>query len=89
MGLNPQLHAHAGKLACLEALLGAVLAGGQDAMVVVSSSTAALDLIEARCKALGAPPVRIDGATDVARRHDIVVAFNSPQSRTRVSLTKP
>lgn len=60
------------------------MAGGEDALVIVSSSTAALDLIGARCAALGAPAVRIDGATDVARRHDIVVAFNAPHSRTRV-----
>ena len=53
-------------------------------MVIVSNSTAALDIIEARCITLGAPPVRIDGATDVARRHDIVVAFNSPHSSTKV-----
>ena len=53
-------------------------------MVIVSNSTAALDIVQARCSVLGALTVRIDGATDVARRHDIVVAFNSPHSRTKV-----
>ena len=78
----------AGKMACLDALLSAMLAGTDDAMVIVSNSTAALDLVQARCAALQAPFVRIDGATDAAKRHDIVLAFNAAHSTYRASLDR-
>ena len=74
----------AGKMACLEALLRATLRDTDDAVVIVSSSTAVLDLAGALCATLGAQTARIDGATDPSQRHDIVTAFNAPHGRARV-----
>ena len=77
-----------GKMACLEALLRATLCDMDDASVIVSSSTAVLDLAAALCAALGAQTARVDGATDPAQRHDIVTAFNAPHGRARVRLMR-
>ena len=62
---------------CLQLLLGSIL--GQDSAdkaVVVSNSTAALDLVQALCDQQSYSTVRIDGATDVNKRQDIVNSFN-------------
>ena len=76
----------AGKMACLEALLRVTMRDTDDAVVIVSSSTAVLDLAAALCATLGAQTARVDGATDPAQRHDIVAAFNAPHGRARVRL---
>ncbi|KAK9809182.1 hypothetical protein WJX72_010957 [[Myrmecia] bisecta] len=65
-----------GKMACLELLLHEILRSTQDRVVVVSSSTAALDIIQGVCGQHDYTTVRIDGATDVTRRQDIVNNFN-------------
>lgn len=74
----------AGKLACLEALLRSISAAGLDRTVVVSNSTAALDLAGGLCGALGLPTCRIDGATAVDSRQDVVNTFNSQHTAVRV-----
>ena len=71
-------------MACLEALLRATLRDTDDAVVIVSSSTAVLDLAATLCATLAAQTARVDGATDPAQRHDIVTAFNAPHGRARV-----
>ena len=71
-------------MACLEALLQCTLRNTADATVIVSSSTAVLDLAAALCAKLGAQTARIDGSTDPAQRHDIVSGFNAAHSRARV-----
>ncbi|KAL6785495.1 RAD54A [Auxenochlorella protothecoides x Auxenochlorella symbiontica] len=68
--------ADSGKLAALDAMLAAALADPGERAVVVSQSTAALDLIGALCATRGWPCQRLDGATDPARRVDMVDAFN-------------
>ncbi len=73
----------AGKLACLEALLQALL-GGDDRVVVVSNSTAALDIVGGLCACLGLPTCRISGATAVEGRQDVVNTFNSQHTPVRV-----
>lgn len=68
---------HSGKMRCLQLLLGSIL--GQDSadkVVIVSNSTAALDLVQALCNQQSYSMVRIDGATDVNKRQDIVNSFN-------------
>ena len=67
---------YAGKLAVLEALLGCILDGERLRCVVVSSSTAALDLVGGLCAARGWGTVRIDGATNPAARQEVVEGFN-------------
>ena len=47
-----------------------------DKVVIVSNSTAALDIIQTLCGQLSYSTVRIDGATDVNKRQDIVNSFN-------------
>lgn len=68
--------ADSGKVHVLSMLLHAVLARGER-MVVVSTSTAALDVVDALCRLNGWSTVRIDGATDASKRQDIVHAFNT------------
>ncbi len=63
-------------LYCLARLLASILDASSDRVVVVSSSTAALDIIQDLCEQRGYTTVRIDGATDVNRRQDIVNNFN-------------
>ena len=66
-----------GKLACLKALLQCIVAEGRERVVVVSSSTAALDLVAGLlCAPMGLRVVRIDGGTGVDERQGIVDAFN-------------
>ncbi|KAK9822627.1 hypothetical protein WJX81_000343 [Elliptochloris bilobata] len=67
---------HSGKLAVLEALLGGILDVEHQRCAVVSSSTAALDIVGGLCAARGWGTVRIDGATPAASRQEIVDAFN-------------
>lgn len=45
--------------------------------MVVSQSTATLDLLATLCALRGWSTARLDGSTDAARRGDIVAAFNS------------
>ncbi|KAG2442443.1 hypothetical protein HXX76_002529 [Chlamydomonas incerta] len=66
----------AGKMRVLSELLRAVAAAGERC-VVVSTSTAALDLVgRLVCRPLGLSTVRIDGATGVEGRQVIVDNFN-------------
>lgn len=53
---------------------------------MVSNSTAALDLAGGLCSRLGLPTCRIDGATAVDTRQDVVNAFNSAHASVRVGL---
>ena len=74
---------------CLQLLLASI--AGQDSadkVVVVSNSTAALDLLKTLCDQQSYSTVRIDGATDVSKRQNIVDSFNlynTAQVRTAVS----
>ena len=64
-------------MCCLQLLLGSILGqDNADKAVVVSNSTAALDLVQALCHQQSYSTVRIDGATDVNKRQDIVNSFN-------------
>ncbi|MEW5302035.1 MAG: hypothetical protein WDW36_004847 [Sanguina aurantia] len=66
-----------GKLAVLEVLLRSILGDGQRC-VVVSTSTAMLDLVDRLlCGPRKWRTVRIDGSTAAAERQNIVDAFNS------------
>ena len=68
----------AGKMGCLQILLNSILTPAcSDKVVVVSNSTAALDLVQALCDTHSYGTVRIDGATDVNKRQDIVNSFNT------------
>ena len=65
-----------GKLKCLSQILSSII-GANQRCVVVSTSTAALNLIEeVICRAQGYSTVRIDGGTNVNERHNIVQGFN-------------
>ena len=66
----------AGKLAVLGALLEGILEAARQRCVVVSSSTTALDVVGGLCTARRWTTVRIDGATDPARRQEVVDGFN-------------
>lgn len=62
---------------CLKLLLHSILSrDSPDKAVIVSNSTAALDLVQALCQQQSYSTVRIDGATDVNKRQDIVNSFN-------------
>lgn len=68
---------HSGKMRCLEVLLSNILSQEDpDRVVIVSNSTAALDIIHTVCDQQCYTAVRIDGATDVNKRQDIVNSFN-------------
>ena len=68
---------HSGKMHCLNILLNSILSQeNADKVVVVSNSTAALDLIQTLCRQKSYSTTRIDGATDVNKRQDIVNSFN-------------
>jgi len=64
-----------GKLAVLDALLEAVRQRGERA-VVVSTSTATLDVVASRCAARDWATARLDGATPTSDRRGIVDGFN-------------
>lgn len=61
----------------LGALLEGILEAARQRCVVVSSSTAALDVVGGLCAARRWATVRIDGATDPARRQEVVDGFNN------------
>ena len=66
-----------GKMRCLEVLLSSIFSQEDpDRVVIVSNSTAALDIIQTLCDQQRYSAVRIDGATDVNKRQDIVNSFN-------------
>lgn len=68
---------NSGKMRCLEVLLSNILSQEDpDKVVIVSNSTAALDIIQSVCDQQRYTAVRIDGATDVNKRQDIVNSFN-------------
>ena len=68
---------YSGKMRCLEVLLSNILSQQDpDKVVIVSNSTAALDIIQTVCDQQRYTAVRIDGATDVNKRQDIVNSFN-------------
>ena len=67
---------NSGKLAALAALLEAAIGELGERVVVVSQSTAALDLAQALCEARGWGTARLDGGTDVSKRQDLVNTFN-------------
>ena len=66
----------AGKMACLMSLVTGVHSVGER-MVICSSSTQCLDLVQSLCKKLDICTVRIDGATEASKRQEIVNAFNT------------
>jgi hypothetical protein len=55
-------------MAALRVILQEAIGGAGDRVVVVSQSTAALDLVQQLCDGQGFKTVRIDGATDVTKR---------------------
>ena len=58
-------------------LLGSIMSQKDaDKVVIVSNSTAALDLIQMLCDQNSYSTVRIDGTTDTNKRQDIVNSFN-------------
>ena len=65
-----------GKMAALASLLHHIIVKESGRCVVVSQSTAMLDLISHFCVAQSYSTVRIDGSTDVSKRQDIVNSFN-------------
>ncbi|GMH36127.1 hypothetical protein BSKO_03995 [Bryopsis sp. KO-2023] len=78
-----------GKLRCLSIILNEMVASSDDRIVVVSNSTANLDVIQALCEQNSFPTVRIDGSTAVASRQDIVDNFNSvPASKVFLLSTR-
>jgi DNA repair and recombination protein RAD54B len=68
--------AHSGKLAALAAMLRRIVGADGMRCVVVSGSTAMLDLVAKFCATQGYSTARIDGSTDVSKRQDVVNAFN-------------
>lgn len=75
--VDPKL---SGKLHALQCLLRAVRERTTDRVVVVSNSTQVLDVIEKLLLQETWPSLRLDGATPVARRMDLVERFNNPRS---------
>jgi len=66
-----------GKLAVLTHLLSNIINTQNERVVVVSQSTAALDMINTHvCSPHGWKTVRIDGSIDTSKRQDIVDSFN-------------
>ena len=65
-----------GKMAALAFLLDQIVRIEKGRCVVVSQSTAMLDLISSLCATAGYTIVRIDGATNVEKRQDTVDSFN-------------
>jgi DNA repair and recombination protein RAD54B len=66
-----------GKLAVLTHLLTNIVNTQNERVVVVSQSTAALDMINSHvCSPHGWKTVRIDGSIDTSKRQDIVNSFN-------------
>jgi SNF2 family DNA or RNA helicase len=75
-GGDARAPALSGKAAALAALLAAAAVRGGERVVVVSQSTAMLDVAGAICAGLGLATARLDGGTDVSKRQDLVNAFN-------------
>ena len=74
---DPADPAASSKLAAAGAITQAAIARG-DKVVIVSTSTSALDAVETYFTArLGLATVRIDGAVDAARRQAVIDAFNA------------
>ena len=71
-----------GKLACLHSIVSGTLTA-RERIVVVSTSTKTLDLIQRTCEAENWSVARIDGSTDVASRQQLIDDFNNTQ-RTSV-----
>lgn len=65
-----------GKMAALSFLLDQIVRVEKGRCVVVSQSTAMLDLISSLCATAGYTTVRIDGSTNVDKRQDTVDSFN-------------
>ncbi|KDD74630.1 hypothetical protein H632_c1171p0 [Helicosporidium sp. ATCC 50920] len=65
-----------GKFAALRVMLG-VWAAAKERCVIVSQSTATLDVVAGLCAALSLRCARLDGGTEVSKRQDVVEAFNS------------
>eukprot|EP01025_Chloroclados_australasicus_P049131 TRINITY_DN5588_c0_g3_i2.p1 TRINITY_DN5588_c0_g3~~TRINITY_DN5588_c0_g3_i2.p1 ORF type:complete len:771 (+),score=69.67 TRINITY_DN5588_c0_g3_i2:134-2446(+) len=66
-----------GKLRCLNTIIQEVAIENQEKVVVVSTSTNALDLIGQICLRSNVKIVRIDGSTDVTERQVLVDNFNN------------
>lgn len=54
-----------------------VWAAAKERCVIVSQSTATLDVVAGLCAALSLRCARLDGGTEVSKRQDVVEAFNS------------
>jgi len=85
-GGPPTWEEQSGKLSALTCLLLAIAQAGQEKVVVVSLSTAALDLIQQLCDRYQLSTCRLDGSTPSSQRQTIVNNFNSPHSTTNVFL---
>jgi DNA repair and recombination protein RAD54B len=70
------------KLALLAGLLGNIRAQSADRVVLVSTSTRALDLVGTLLDGLGLTHVRLDGSTPADKRMALVDAFNRRGSPT-------
>ena len=71
------------KLVCLQRMLPEVVALGEKA-VIVSTSTKMLDIAEQLTRGAGLRGARIDGSTAAAVRQELVNEFNTPGSATLV-----
>lgn len=65
-----------GKSQVLMALLQQIVCLRKERMVVVSQSTAMLDIIQKICNDMNISTCRLDGSTSVSKRQDIVHSFN-------------
>ena len=65
-----------GKLAVTEELLEAIYAQTADRVVVCSSYTLSLDMLQDLCQARGWHVLRLDGSVSISQRHGLVEAFN-------------
>ncbi|CAO1613123.1 unnamed protein product [Parajaminaea phylloscopi] len=76
-----------GKLIALTRILGTIKAETDDKVVVVSTFTATLDVLEALCARLRYPVLRLDGTTKQDERQTLVNRFNTrPRSDSFVFL---
>ena len=76
----PRIAAESGKLAVLHELLHSIRAHTSDRVVIASSYTQTLDLLQRYCSSQRFPFVRLDGRTKQDERMQLVHEFNSVDS---------